>query len=230
MSTPPSHSSSALDIKVARLDVAPAGIPAFSAILSKDEQRRADRFAFERDRCRFTVARATLRRLLAQRLGVQPESVELTYGPHGKPALAPACAANDLRFNVSHSEDVAVYAFAHGREVGIDVEAIRTIDNADGIAARFFSRRENATYRALDPQDRPLGFFNCWTRKEAFVKALGAGLSHPLDCFDVSLAPRDPVRILRVDGIAGPDCGWTVHKFTPRPGFIGAVVTQNFNQ
>jgi 4'-phosphopantetheinyl transferase len=119
-----------------------------------------------------------------------------------------------------------VYAFAQGRAVGIDVEAIRTIRDADAIAARFFSRRENETYRALDPEDKPLGFFNCWTRKEAFVKALGAGLSHRLDRFDVSLAPGEPARILSVDGIASPDCGWTIHSFIPRPGYIGAVVTQ----
>jgi 4'-phosphopantetheinyl transferase len=216
----------ALEIIVARLDVASASLQAFAAMLSKDEQLRAGRFVFERDRRRFTVARALLRGLLAQRLGVQSESVELTSGPHGKPALAPRCATTDLSFNVSHSEDVAVYAFTHGREVGIDVEAIRKLRNADDIAARFFSRRENEAYLALDPCDRLLGFFNCWTRKEAFVKALGKGLSHPFDRFDVSLAPRDPVRILRVGFTPGEDCGWTPHSFRPYPGFVAAVVVK----
>ena len=83
-------------------------------------------------------------------MNIPPESVELVYGAHGKPALAPAHAAAGLRFNVSHSQDVAVVAFARGREIGIDVEAVRSIPDADDIAARFFSRRENETYRALD--------------------------------------------------------------------------------
>src|SRR5256886_7924492 len=116
----------------------------------------------------------------------------LVYGAHGKPALAPRFAASDLRFNVSHCDDLAVYAFSHGCEVGIDVEAVRVMGDADDLAARFFSRREHGAYRALHPRDKPLGFFQCWTRKEAFIKALGDGLSYPLDRFDVSLAPGEP--------------------------------------
>jgi 4'-phosphopantetheinyl transferase len=214
------------EIIVARLDVSSENLPAYGAMLSKDESLRAARFVYERDRRRFTVARAFLRQQLAARLGMQPESVELTYGLHGKPALALACATIDLRFNVSHSEDVAVYAFAQGREIGIDIEAIRSIRDADALAARFFSRRENEAYFALDPLDRPLGFFNCWTRKEAFVKALGDGLSYPLDRFDVSLAPDEPASILRVDSMSGEDCGWKLHGFQPHPGFVAAVVVR----
>jgi 4'-phosphopantetheinyl transferase len=196
-------------------------------MLSDAERRTASRFAFDRDRRRFTVARARLRRLLSERLGVRPESVELMYGAHGKPALARRFADSDLRFNVSHSDDVAVYAFAPGREIGIDVEAIRVIRDADDIAARFFSLRENESYRALDPRDRPQGFFNCWTRKEAFIKALGEGLYHSLDRFDVSLAPGDPAKILRVEGTSGDDCGWRMESFSPAPGFVAAVVTES---
>ena len=145
---------------------------------------------------------------------------ELTANPRSRHS----CAASDLRFNVSHSDDVAVYAFSTGREIGIDIESIRVIRDAEDIAARFFSRRENEAYLALDPRDRPLGFFNCWTRKEAFVKALGDGLYHPLDRFDVSLAPGEPAKILRVENTPGEDCGWTLHSFVPGPGLIGAVV------
>ena len=216
------------EIAIVRLDVESNDIRASAAVLSQDERQRAERFVFDRDRRRFTVARVRLRQLLAARLGIQPESVELTYGANGKPALAGRCAAADLRFNVSHSEDVAVYAFAHERDIGIDVEAVRTIRDMDEVAARFFSRFEIEAYRALDARDKPQGFFNCWTRKEAFVKALGDGLSHALDRFDVSLAPGDPARILSVDGIAGEDCGWTVHSFVPSPGFVAAVVARAF--
>jgi 4'-phosphopantetheinyl transferase len=155
---------------------------------------------------------------------VQPDAVELVYGSRGKPRLSRSFAAADLCFNVSHSEDVAVYAFTRGREVGIDVEAVRAMRDADEIAARFFSPCENESYRALDARDKPLGFFNCWTRKEAFIKALGDGLYHPLDNFDVSLAPGEPARILRIEQTFGDACGWALHGFSPGPGLIGAVV------
>ena len=215
------------EIVVFRLDVGPEAIRASAALLSDAERQRASRFAFDRDRRRFIVARAGLRRLLSARLGVRPESVELTYGAHGKPTVSRRFADADLRFNLSHSEDVAVYAFAPGREIGVDVEAVRVIPDADDIAACFFSRRENEAYFALDRRDRPLGFFNCWTRKEAFIKAIGDGLYHPLDCFDVSLAPAEPAKILRVEGKSGDHCGWCLDSFSPAPGFVAAVVTES---
>ena len=111
--------------------------------------KRASRFVFDRDRRRFTVARAQLRHLLAGRLGVRPEAVELSNGAHGKPALARDCAASSLCFDVSHSDDVAVYAFSPGREIGIDIESVRAIHDADDIAAHFFSHREYEVYVAL---------------------------------------------------------------------------------
>lgn len=216
----------AIEVVVTRLDVGPEAVRASAALLSDAERLRARRFAFDRDRRRFTVARAWLRRLLSARLGVRPQTVELVYGANGKPALARRFADSDLRFNVSHSDDVAVYAFAPRREIGVDVEAIRVIRDADDIAARFFSRRENEAYLALDPRDRPQGFFNCWTRKEAFIKALGDGLYHPLDRFDVSLTPGEPAKILRVESTPGNHCGWCMESFSPAPGFVAAIVTE----
>ena len=224
-----SFADDAVEVVATALDVGRESVRALTALLSEAERQRASRFLFDRDRRRFTVARARLRQLLAARLGVEPESVELTYGTHGKPALARRSTDPNLRFNASHSEDVAVYAFAAGREVGIDVEVVRVITDADDIAARSFSRRENEAYLALDPRDRPLGFFNCWTRKEAFIKALGEGLSHPLDRFDVSLTPGEPARIVRVDSTPGEHCGWTLHSFSLGPGLVGAVVVQHFS-
>lgn len=217
----------AFELWVTRLDLGPEAVRAAAALLSEEEQQRAGRFAFDRDRRRFVVARAGLRELLAARLGMRPESVELMEGPHGKPALAREFCRGDLRFNLSHSEDVAVYAFARGREIGVDLEAVRVLPDGDDIAARFFSVRENAMYRGLDARDQPLGFFQCWTRKEAFVKALGDGLHHPLDSFDVSLAPGEPAQILRTENIAGEHCGWQLFSFAPLAGFIGAVVIEN---
>jgi 4'-phosphopantetheinyl transferase len=219
------YASSTVEVISVRLDLGALAVGELAQCLSDEERLRASRFVFDRDRCRFIVGRARLRELLASRLGVRPESVELAYGGRGKPALARNFAASDLRFNLSHSEDVAVYAFACGRDVGIDVEAVRVIRDADDIAARFFSRRENQAYRALDPRDKPLGFFNCWTRKEAFIKALGDGLYHALDRFEVSLKPGEPARILNVQNTLGEDCGWCMDSFSPAPGFVAAVVT-----
>ena len=227
--TDASFTDEAFEVVTTRLDVDAAALRAAVALLSDTERQRARRFAFDRERRRFTVARARLRQLLAARLGVRPESVELNYGTHGKPVLAGRHANTELHFNLSHSEDVAVYALAHGRDIGIDVEAVRVLRDADEIAARFFSHCENQAYLALEMHDRPQGFFNCWTRKEAFVKALGDGLSHPLDRFDVSLAPGEPARILSVDGIAADDNAWTVHSFVPWPGFIAAVVLRKID-
>lgn len=216
-----------IDVVVTRLEVKAEAVHASAALLSDAERQRASRFVFDRDRSRYIVARAWLRRLLAERLGVEPESVKFAYGPHGKPALSRRFADAALYFNVSHSEDVAVYTFSRGREIGIDVEAVRELRDADDLAARFFSRRENEAYLALDPRDRPLGFFNCWTRKEAFIKALGDGLYYPLDRFDVSLAPGEPSKILRVEDTPGDECGWCMESFSPAPGFVAAVVTES---
>ena len=216
------------EVVVARLDVEPEAVCVLATLLADAERDRAHRFAFDRDRRRFIVARARLRQLLSTRLAVRPESVELIYGKHGKPALAPQFADSGPSFNVSHSEDIAVYAFSMGREIGIDIEAVRTIPDADAIAARFFSPRENEAYLALNLRDRARGFFNCWTRKEAFIKALGDGLAHPLDRFDVSLAPDEPAKILRVADAPGDACGWALHSFSPGPGLIGAIVVRKF--
>lgn len=214
---------SALEVVVTRLDMEPEAVSSFAALLSDAEQQRAKRFASDRDRSRFVVARAKLRELLGVNLGVQPESVELTCGVRGKPSLGGAFVDSDLRFNVSHSDDVVVYALSRGREIGIDVEAVRMMPDADDIAVRFFSRREVEAYLALDPGDKPMGFFNCWTRKEAFIKAIGDGFYYPLDGFDVSLVPGEPARIHRVGNTPGDLCGWQLCSFTAFPGYVGAV-------
>jgi 4'-phosphopantetheinyl transferase len=218
--------SDANEIVTIRLDTRPETVRAMAELLSAEELRRAGRYDFERDRRRFIVARAHLRQLLAIRVMTQPEAVELVYGRNGKPALARRSGNMDWRFSVSHRDEMAVFAFSLGREVGIDIEAIRDVRDADAIVSGFFSRSEQEAYLALDPGEKMLGFFNCWTRKEAFLKALGQGLSHPLDCFDVSLAPGEPARILRVINTPGCDCGWCLESFCPSPGFVAAVVTE----
>lgn len=219
-------SASDYELYTTRLDLTPRAVTALAELLSDDEQQRASRLVFQRDRARFIVARARLRQLLGARLGVSAASVEFSYGARGKPALAARFADCGVRFNVSHSEDVAVYGFAADREVGVDVEAVRELPDADEIAARCFSVRECEAYLALAAHDRPLGFFNCWTRKEAFIKAIGDGRSQSLERFDVSLAPGEPAKILRVGGRAGEHCGWRLQGFAPAPGFVAGIVIE----
>jgi 4'-phosphopantetheinyl transferase len=217
--------SDAIEVVAARLDAAPDAVRALSGWLSSTERARAARFRLDRDRRRYIVARARLRQHLALRLGMPPRSVRFVYGANGKPALARDAAAADWRFNVSHCRDVAVYALSLGSDVGVDLEAIHPLAEADEIAARFFSRRESEAYLALAPRDRPLGFFNCWTRKEAFLKALGDGHSLPLGHFDVSLAPGEPARLLRVRDAPDAPALWRLDSFSPAPGFIAALAS-----
>jgi len=216
----------AIEVVATRLAVGLDAVRASTVLLSDAERQRATRFAFARDRRRFIVARARLRQLLARRLGVRPEAVELVYGARGKPALAPRFADLGVSFNVSHCGEVAVYALAYGRAVGIDVEAVRVLPDGDQLAARFFAPRERAVYRALPARDKPVGFFNCWTRKEAVIKALGDGLAYPLDRFEVSLAPGEPARILRIENRRGEDTGWSLASFRPAPGYVGAIASR----
>lgn len=164
------------------------------ASLSSFEAQRAKRFRFERHRRRFIVTRGRLRQQLGARLGVRPEAVEFAYGANGKPCLK----HNGWHFNVSHCDDVALFAFSRTSEVGVDVEAIRPIREADAIAAQFFSPSE----RLACARHKPLGFLRCWTRKEALAKAFGVGFSIPVET-------HTP--------------GWLVHSFFPLPGFIAAV-------
>lgn len=217
----------AVECVVARLDVGPKYVRAAAAILSEEEQQRARRFAIDLDRFRFVVARAKLRDLLGERLGIRPEAVQLTYGKRGKPALRGETYPGDIRFNTSHCRDIAVYAFTTGREIGIDIEAVRHLADADDIAMRCFSIREYRSYCSLGHQERPRAFFNCWTRKEAFIKAIGDGFHYPLDEFDVTLAPHESTRILRVGNVSGNKCGWRLCDFVPLSGYVGAVVLES---
>jgi 4'-phosphopantetheinyl transferase len=206
------------ELVVARLDEGAEGVAALAPLLSPAETERAARYRLDRDRRRYIVARGRLRELLAERLGEAPRAVPLVQGKHGKPMLA----GGALHFNVSHCEELALYAFSADAQIGVDVEALRALREADEIAARFFARAEHDAYRSLAAENRMLGFFHCWTRKEAVVKALGHGLSMRLDSFAVSLAPGEAARVLQVNSCQG-DGGWRLHSFTPRAGFVAAV-------
>ncbi|MEW6731152.1 MAG: 4'-phosphopantetheinyl transferase superfamily protein [Acidobacteriota bacterium] len=192
-------------------------------ILSADEQSRADRFYFERDRDHFIIGRGVLRTLLGYYLGIKPECLSFHYGPKGKPSLTQDYA-NGLKFNISHSHGMALYGFTKNREIGVDIEQIRAIEDAEQIAKRFFSPQEAAIFSSIPADEKYEAFFNCWTRKEAYIKATGDGLSHPLDRFNVTLRLDEPAKLLTIEGDAKKAAQWSLSALTPAPGYIGALI------
>lgn len=186
--------------------------------LSLDEKGRADRFHFANDRNRFVVARGLLRELLGGYLHQDPAGLEFSYGQHGKPRLSGANATSGLCFNLSHSSGLAVYAIARGRNLGIDVEHVRADSAGDNIAERYFSVREVSDLRALPPEGRVDGFFRCWTRKEAYLKATGMGLKIALNSFAVSLGHSEAAQFL-----SGVDSRWQLESYQPAEGYLAAI-------
>jgi 4'-phosphopantetheinyl transferase len=199
------------------LDVA---VEPFRKLLQPDELDRANRFYFEKDRKRFAIARGFLRVLLGRYLQSDPKSLMFSYGDYGKPALN----ETSLRFNMSHSGSVALYAVTEGREIGVDVEQVRADFTNDDVARRFFSPYEVECLQALPGEDRVEAFFRCWTRKEAYIKATGRGLSQPLDGFDVTLGPAKSAALLRNDD--GTHERWTMAGIDVGPGYAGALVVE----
>ena len=192
-------------------------------VLSGDELARAKRFHFDKDRNHYIVARGTLRLILGDYLNTEPGHLRFSYSDHGKPTLDPP---SDLVFNVSHSGGVALHAVTRGREIGVDIEKVRPMADGEQIAERFFSAEEVEVFLHVPPDQRDEAFFNCWTRKEAYIKAIGEGLSHPLDTFIVSLKPGEPAALLQVKDTPQEVDRWSLYHFEPRAGYIGAVMAE----
>jgi len=192
-------------------------------LLSPDEREKVARFCFQKTREEFIVARGLLRIILGRCLDANPAELCFRLGPHGKPSLTAGSGHDALRFNVSHSGGLILYAVSRQREVGVDLERICSELVVEDLAARFFSPRENAALLALPKNRRREGFFACWTRKEAFLKAKGDGLSQPLDGFDVSLAPGEPAALLGSRGPARDVERWSIREVPSIPGYAGAV-------
>jgi 4'-phosphopantetheinyl transferase len=204
------------------LDRPPASFDRLEQLLSPDEVDRARRFHFEPDRRRFTVARGALRTILGGYLQMNPMSIVFDYGAQGKPFLA--AAASSIRFNVAHSGELALVAVSRERELGVDVEFVRALTGAEQIPERFFSPREAAVFRSLPRDLVEPAFFACWTRKEAYIKARGGGLSIPLDRFDVSLEPGKPAALLEVRDDPIEASRWGMVELQPASGYAGALV------
>jgi 4'-phosphopantetheinyl transferase len=180
------------------------------SLLSPDEQARAARFRSPLHRDRFAVAHGRLREILAARLQVPPASLRFDTGEHGKPHLSGEHAPSGLQFNLSHSDDRGLVGWAEGRHLGVDIELWRPLGDEAALVRRFFSPAENAAYAALAESERTQGFFECWTRKEAYIKAVGRGLGLPLDSFDVSFGKGRDAALLRPSADAADSRAWTL--------------------
>lgn len=194
-------------------------------VLSKDEIVRADRFHFTRDRNHYTVARGILRKLLASYLNVDACSLQFLYAEKGKPFLKNE-EGRRIHFNLAHSHGMAVYAFSVARELGVDLEFVREDLADEKIAERFFSPVEVSVLRKVPAEFRKQAFFNCWTRKEAYIKARGEGLSMPLDEFDVTLAPGEPAALLTNHKDEGEVLRWSMQSVPVKPGYVAALVVE----
>jgi 4'-phosphopantetheinyl transferase len=209
----------------ASLSVDQATLRSLESTLSNDEKQRAARFAFERDRDRYIAARGILRDLLGRYLRCGPQTIDFVYAPRGKPAVVSRGSQSPIRFNLSHSHALAVIAIGRKREVGIDVELIRPEFASEEIAKRYFSDKEIDELSRLPAESRTEGFFLCWTRKEAYIKAKGDGLHIPLDSFDVSLSPGRPATLSSAD-----ESRWRIESFVPslvsEPRYTAAVIAE----
>jgi 4'-phosphopantetheinyl transferase len=195
-------------------------------LLSADEMARAQRFRFSRNRQHFTAVRALLRIALGAYLARDPKDLAFSYSKQGKPALAFPDGDRGLNFNLSHSGEVALLAFARGRQVGIDVEKLRANLEVETLVRRFFSLREREQLAAVASEDRYQFFFRCWTRKEAYLKAAGTGLSLPLHEFDVSLALDNTDALLRTRPEPAEAARWSLREVPAGPGYVAALCVE----
>lgn len=209
------------DVHIWRAELASLGsrLADFEALLAGDEKARARRFHFDPDRNCYIAARGILRLLLGSYLQRAPASIRFEYTAYDKPFLKTDADQRGLHFNVSHSHGMVLLAFSRSGEIGVDVERIRPEFGGDEVAQRYFSARELAELRGLPAKLRAEAFFLCWTRKEAYVKACGAGLQIPLDSFSVSLTPGAPAILSSADAER-----WTLHSIQPGGEYAGAVV------
>jgi 4'-phosphopantetheinyl transferase len=215
----------ATDVHVwaAHLDVCPEALAGLAAILDEAESARATRFRFERHRNRFIAARGVLRSILGTYLDYAPDELQFEYGAKGKPALTGRFAESSLSFNVAHSEDLALVAVTHIGPIGVDVEQVRPMADADQLVARFFSPRENAQFHTLTADQKAVAFFNLWTRKEAWLKATGEGIAHSLNQVEVPFLPSEPATLLALPQCSDSSLRWALRELLPAPGFVGAV-------
>ena len=222
LSPPPSLALIRNEVRVwlIRADEAELCSACCADLLSLAERERAARFKFEKDRRLYTVAHAALRSLLAGYLNVAPGDLEFEIGPRGKPRLAPTFNKDSLEFNLSHSSEVALIAMNREREIGVDVEQVKKEFAFAEVAERYFTTREVSAIRALPEDLQRRAFYQCWTSKEAFLKAKGVGLSGELDEVEIVLAGEGRVQVKSTLP------GWYLSELNPCDGYVGAIALE----
>jgi 4'-phosphopantetheinyl transferase len=226
---PPAHlllASNDVHVWRASLHVSLAEVERLQHTLAPDEWERARNFYFEKDRQRFIVARGLLRTILSLYLGIKPATLLFQYNMYGKPALACLTGEKQISFNVSHTRGIALYAVTLQRSIGVDIEHIDAKVGGNDIVERFFSPREISAFRVLPPALQREAFFRAWTRKEAYIKARGEGLSRPLDQFGVSLAPGEPAALLEADDDPGEATRWSLRDLSVGSGYLAALAVE----
>lgn len=205
------------------LEPGSATIRSCLAILGPEEKSRALRFHFEHDRVQYVVAHGVLRRLLARYLGTEPAALTFSTTSHGKPCLEGLQARAGIQFNLSHSAGLGVAVFSQEGPVGVDVEALRPLSDASALVARFFSRRERELFESLSESEKTAAFYRLWTRKEAWLKATGEGISELLHLVEVSFCSDEEAHFLALPPWAQSLGSWNLYPLNPAAGFTGAL-------
>jgi 4'-phosphopantetheinyl transferase len=197
-----------------------------STLLAPDERLRAERYMRPIDRDRFIIARGVLRRILSVYLDIAPKELQFIYNEYGKPSLSINQNCSNLNFNLSHSDELALYAIACGRNVGIDIEYVREDFASLEIAEQFFSKDEVKSLKEMPADRRTEAFFHCWSRKESYIKAIGMGVSYPLHGFTVSLAPNIEPALLRVDADESETARWQMYEIKAGEGYAASLIAE----
>lgn len=206
----------------ADLDQSPFVIQRLSALLSSDEKKRSERFIFDKDRNRFVVRHALLRVLLSHYIGTKPDYIQFCYNQNGKPALPEMLNSKDIRFSLSSSRGFCLFAITRCREIGVDIEFSGRSLDGDQIISNFFTEKEKYFFYCLNKKQRENAFFKLWTKKEALIKALGIGLSLPLNSFDVSLLDHEMVELPSVEGLLKKETTWEVNVLNPLKEYLAS--------
>jgi 4'-phosphopantetheinyl transferase len=226
---PPNHwnlSEADVHIWAASLEVPIERIVSLERTLSSDERGRAKRFHFERDQRRFVAGRGILREILSSYLTVEPAQLRFDYGSSGKPFLATSPEGHNLNFNLSHSADLMLIALTRSCMIGVDVEWMYAIEDIEKVASHLFSIRQLSRLMALSSEQRLPAFFSGLTRKEAYLKATGAGLTDAVRQIEVSFLANETAPVLTISGDPQAAACWTLIDLAPAPGFIGAVAVE----
>lgn len=224
--SPPTLNAEEIHVWRVSLSVPEAHWASLWGYLSEDERQRAARFYFTKDRERFVARRGALRAILTAYLSIAPDRLRFRYNSHGKPVLQEASGGGGLYFNLAHSGELALVAVANGRELGVDLERIRPEVECLPIARRFFSPREVQSLMSLPPEAQMAAFYRGWTRKEAYIKARGKGLSLPLDQFDVSLAPGETATLLATRPDPMEAARWSLRELDVAAGYAAALAME----